>query len=90
MNDTKMKITWLDSGREPTGKPNPAFPDGVDIDASRGEPIFCRTALPYPAPRCGAFEVRCPKCDASALVTTAGRLDDPRSLKLACKYERMT
>lgn len=84
-----MKITWHDGGREPTCKPDPRFPDGIDVDASRGEEVFCRTALPYPAKRCGAFEVECPKCGARAIITTAGRADDPRSLKIACRYEGM-
>lgn len=89
MNDTKMDIKWIDAGREPTCKPDPAYPTGIDIDLSKGKPIFCRTALPYPAKRCGAFEVSCPKCGALALITTAGRPDDPRSLKLACRSEGM-
>jgi DNA-directed RNA polymerase subunit RPC12/RpoP len=80
-----MKIEWIDAGREPSCKPNPAYPDGIDIDLSRGASVRCQTALPYPARRCGAYVVECPVCGIRVMVTTAGRPDDPRSVKIACK-----
>ena len=79
-----FKIDWIDSYREPKQKPNPLYPNGQDIDASAGAMITCETALPYPAPRCGHFLILCRTCDQNIVVTTAGRPDDPRSLKIGC------
>lgn len=80
-----MKIEWIDAGREPQCKPNPDYPKGMDLDASSGSPATCSTALPYPAKRCGQYIVECETCGQRIVVTTAGRTDDPRSVKLACK-----
>lgn len=80
-----MKVTFLDSGREPQCAPNPAFPNGLDVDLSGGAAATCSTALPYPAPRCGAMIVTCEACGFTAAVTVAGRPDDPRSVKLPCQ-----
>lgn len=82
-----MKITWHDSGREPQCASNPAYPDGIDLDGSHGAAASCTAALPYPARRCGLFFVLCETCGVSAAITTAGRPDDPRSVKMACKVE---
>lgn len=82
---TKLRVTWVDSGREPTQRPDPAHPDGIDLDLSKGQAKYCETDLPYPAKRIGAFLIRCQICGLSAWITTAGRADDPRSIKLACK-----
>jgi len=80
-----MKIEWRDSGREPRCKPDPAFPQGVDLDLSAGAEKTCFTELPYPARRCGLYIIECPTCELRTGVTTAGRPDDPRSVKMACK-----
>src|SRR5262245_7441784 len=82
-----LKVEWIDAGREPTAKPDPRYPKGVDLDMSKGRGITgsCRTELPYPAPRCGQYVITCSICGLSAMVTTAGRADDPRSVKVACK-----
>lgn len=40
--------------------------------------------LPYPAPRCGIYAVKCEKCGLLVGFTTAGRPDDPRKVTLAC------
>ena len=83
-----MKSKWIDHGREPRVKPNPLYPDGIDLDISRGAEKTCSTPLPYPARRCGVYQITCEVCGMSTIVTTAGRTDDPRSLKLACKWFR--
>jgi len=80
-----LKIEWHDGGHEPQCKPNPAFPAGIDVDASNGAAVTCQTDLPHPAKRCGVYIVRCGVCGASVGLTTAGRPDDPRSVKVACK-----
>jgi hypothetical protein len=79
-------VRWIDGGREPQCAPNPDYPDGIDVDLSGGASMTCSTLLqPYPTPRCGMFRVKCQTCGYSAVITTAGRPDDPRSAKLPCK-----
>lgn len=79
-----IKVEWIDHGREPQCEPDPAFPMGKDLDISAGA-SSCVATLPYPAKRCGYFVVECSKCGMSVAVTTAGRPDDPRSLRMPCK-----
>jgi len=79
-------IEWLDSGYEPECRPDPAYPDGCDVDATRGAAAWCKADLPYPARRCGLYLVACRRCGARIAITPAGRPDDPRSLKIACKH----
>jgi len=85
----KFKIDWIDSGREPQCAPNPDFPTGIDINIARLENALeapsCFTLLPYPAKRCGYFYVECETCGTNAVITTAGRRDDPRSVRIPCR-----
>ena len=81
----KFEITWYDAGREPRSPPDPAYPDGIDVDMSNRATQTCQTALPYPAKRCGQYLVKCETCGLTTIVTTAGRRDDPRSVRLRCK-----
>lgn len=85
MNDENLKVQWVDRGRDPQCAPNPNFPHGIDLDASEGSEQSCYTSLPYPAKRCGFYHVRCTICQVDVMLTTAGRPDDPRSLKLKCR-----
>ena len=78
------KVEWIDSGREPQCPPNPKFPNGIHIDVSMGQPVACKVELPYPAKRCGRYVITCEACSLRMHVTTAGRPDDPRSIKLRC------
>lgn len=75
---------WIDREREPTQPPNPDYPNGIEMDMSDGQKS-CESVLPYPAPRCGMFYIDCKRCGTNAMITTAGRIDDPRSVKLKCK-----
>lgn len=77
-------VRWFDAGKEPQCEPNPAFPTGVDLDPCAGAP-GCKVALPYPAKRCGYYVVTCKVCGFQAYIATAGRADDPRSVRLPCK-----
>lgn len=79
-----FKVVWIDGRRFPKVAPNPAYPEGVDIEASRGAP-GCSTSLRYPADRIGQYYVDCLICGTNALITMAGRRDDPRWVKLPCK-----
>lgn len=79
-----MKIEWIDGGREPRSPPNLRFPKGIDVDMSNGSSMACLTTVPYPAKRCGTYVIECEACGLRVAVTTAGRPDDPRTVKLAC------
>jgi hypothetical protein len=79
-----LQVRWIDRYREPQVKPNPLFPNGVHLDASEPGERACQTPLPYPAKRCGIYVVTCPTCGFATGCTTAGRIDDPRSLRIGC------
>jgi hypothetical protein len=80
-----IKVRWTDRGVEPQCAPDPEYPDGKHIDISSGSKRSCKTNLDYPAPRCGYYTVKCATCGFVAIITTAGRADDPRSVILPCK-----
>lgn len=80
-----LHATWLDGGQWPKVKPNPDFPDGKDIDASLGAKKTCQMSLPHPAKRIGYYIITCDVCGLKVALTTAGRPDDPKSVKVACK-----
>ncbi len=82
-----FKVDWIDRGREPVVPPDPRYPEGIDLDCAIDALPSCYTALPYPAKRCGLYFVECNICGANALITTAGRPDDPRSVRLPCKLQ---
>jgi len=80
-----MKIEWVDGKREPQCAPDPAYPNGKDLDCSNGAAKTCTAQLTCPAPRCGHYVVECKRCGYRVAATTAGRPDDPRSIKMPCK-----
>lgn len=80
-----FKIEWIDRGRDPQNAPNPDYPKGIDLDLSQGATKSCSTPLPYPAKRIGHFLIECKECGLRVSCTTAGRADDPSSIKVACK-----
>ena len=82
---TGLKVVWFDGHREPKMRPCPRFPNGIDMDLSMGARKTCATTVPYPAKRVGYYVITCELCDQRIVVTTAGRPDDPRSVKIACK-----
>jgi hypothetical protein len=79
-----LTVEWIDAGREAQCQPNAAYPEGVDLLERPEVAAHCITLLPYPAPRCGLWVVRCPRCRKSTHITATGRVDDPRSLSMAC------
>ena len=88
--DGQMKIEFKGTGRKAKCPPNPAYPQGIDLDMSAGALTACKTTLPYPAREVGGFAVECRLCGMTAYITAAGRPDDPRSLILACKNTNST
>ena len=78
------RVTFLDRDRDPTEPPDPRYPDGIDLDMSDGARRACLVKLPHPAPRCGLWAVECTSCGFTAIVTCAGRRDDPKTLKMKC------
>lgn len=85
-----IRVTWHDHGREPKCEPNPKYPNGIDLDVSDGAKRTCTATLPYPAKRCGVYVVKCRACGRRIGCTTAGRPDDPRSIKIACREQQST
>ena len=79
-----IQIEFLSHHRKAQVAPNPDYPDGIDVDLTNGAKRACLANLPYPAECCGILFVRCRKCGTNAAITTAGRRDDPRTVKLAC------
>jgi hypothetical protein len=84
---SKLVVKWHDHGLWPELEPDTRYPMGVDLDISRGAPKTCSAELPYPAKRCGHYEITCPSCGLRVAATTAGRKDDPRSIRVACKLQ---
>jgi hypothetical protein len=80
-----FNIKWIDRYRSAKSPANPEYPNGVDVDMSTQMLPSCQSPLPYPAPRCGMYIVTCKTCGTSAVITTSGRLDDPRSVKISCR-----
>jgi hypothetical protein len=86
MGMEQFNVEWFDHGREPQCQADPAYPCGIDVvvpDRRAGN--SCTVELPYPARRCGFYNVTCTVCGMKVLVTTAGRADDPRSVTLPCE-----
>jgi hypothetical protein len=79
-----LRKRWISRHRKPTQPSDSMYPDGIDVDASRGR-AFCSITLDHPTAECGLWIVTCDVCNQRILLTTAGRLDDPRSLKMACR-----
>lgn len=83
-------IHFIDGKREADGRADPKHPDGVDLNLTQHAlQNRCCRSVPYPAPRCGLYQIVCRVCRLSAVVTVAGRADDPRSVTLACKAKGM-
>jgi hypothetical protein len=83
--DNPLIASWSGSCNPPRCKPDPRFPNGVDLDVSRGATATCQIKLQCPAKGQGGWLVQCAACGSNAFATTAGRPDDPRSIKIPCK-----
>lgn len=86
-----IDVHFIDHKRRSEEKPNPKHPDGVDVSLS--EHVLqktCTRNLPYPAPRCGLYSIKCRVCGFAGLVTVAGRADDPRTITIPCKAKGLS
>lgn len=81
----RIDVEFVSHHRKPQVAPDPRYPNGIDIDLTDGAKIACLADLPYPAECCGVLMVRCKNCGYSVAITTAGRPDDPRTVKLPCQ-----
>lgn len=80
-----MKVEFFDKGGRPKCSPDPAYPNGMDVDLSKGASLTCTAHIECPAPCMGLAVIACEKCGQRIALTVASRPDDPRSVKLACK-----
>jgi hypothetical protein len=84
MPDEQFEITWVDGRREPVCDPDPAYQYGVDLVIGAPEKPRCTVLLAYPARRCGFYRIECRRCSVVIACTTAGRVDDPKSVSFNC------
>lgn len=84
-------VIFHPSGRGAAQCPaDPRYPKGVDIDARNKEgQRSCEVELPYPAPECGLWLLKCGDCGFTLAITATGRADDPRHLILPCDDEAL-
>lgn len=87
MRADPITIEWLSRGRPPEGRPDPRFPDGINVDLAGAGAAGCVVPLPYPAACVGAWVIRCSVCGVSVGVTAAGRADDPHTVRIPCKLQ---
>lgn len=81
----KHEVRWIDGNRKAENPTDPECPEGIDINLAVAMHTSCKVSLAYPARRCGWYVIWCSACGLSAAVTTAGRADDPRSVRLPCR-----
>jgi hypothetical protein len=84
---TNIDISFASENRKAVCQSDPMFPNGKDFDLTNGVAIrmACLVELPYPAKCCGKWILRCRDCGFTAVITAAGRRDDPRKVTLPCK-----
>ena len=85
MSSEQFIIEFNPSGRGKARCPaNPMFPNGITVDMAQAKK-GCVVELPYPAPECGIWLVKCADCKLLVGATAAGRNDDPKTLIIPCK-----
>ena len=85
MGERQFRCSFVDRRGPPKVAPDPAFPTGKDLDVTRLDGPSCTVAIPYPAEERGVWIIECSRCKYRVAVTAAGRLDDPRSIRVPCK-----
>lgn len=80
-------VDFIGEGRQATVPADPAFPHGRKVHtivAAEGVQV-CEVDLTYPVPECGRHRIICRRCGVVAMITAAGRADDPTMVTLQCK-----
>jgi hypothetical protein len=83
--ESRFFVDWVDMHRTSDQPADAAYPRGCAIDVALDAMKACRLELPYPAERCGLWVVTCRACGFSIALATAGRADDPKSVRVPCK-----
>ncbi len=79
-----LHAKFLSERRKAQQPPDPRHPLGIVVDGTKGR-LACSVSLEYPSPCVGKWLIQCDTCDMVALVTAAGRVDDPHTVRLPCK-----
>lgn len=81
-----IEVSFIDGGRLAQVKPDPAFPKGQRIILTRTAiEKSCTKNIPWPAPRCGFYKIKCMECGYTAAISVAGRPDDPCMVTMPCR-----
>lgn len=83
--ESRFLVDWVDLHRYASHPADPSYPNGSAIDVALDAPRACRLALPSPTARCGLWVITCRVCGYSIALNTAGRADDPSSVRLPCR-----
>lgn len=79
---------WIGNGQKPTCSPDPDYPNGRSMDLTNDATPNCTVTLPhYPSDGRGVWVIGCFGCKLRIAITSAGRPDDPRTVKMACLSE---
>ena len=79
-----VDVIFTESFDVSEGKSDPRWPNGRPVILANAGEKFCSRNLPYPAPKCGSYEVKCLDCGKTATIAVAGRPDDPRIIVMRC------
>lgn len=83
--ESRFLVDWVDQHRETPHPADPAYPAGTAIDVALDAMKACRVQLAYPAARCGLWVITCRVCGYAIALATAGRADDPCSVRVPCR-----
>jgi hypothetical protein len=91
-----FSISWsartrVENGVARTGPAHPATPgfeNGTDLDLARDAASWCTASCPPWPGKLGMLHLRCQHCDVTVDLTTAGRADDPKLVRLPCWWGR--
>lgn len=82
---SRFLIDWIDAHRESAHPADPDYPEGIAIDVAQEAPRACRVQLESPAKGRGLWVISCRACGYAIALATAGRADDPCSVRVPCR-----
>jgi hypothetical protein len=91
-----LRVEWRErhvrSRREapaPAASPvQDAYPGGIDVDLAMGGGAHCSAVLPQHPGKPGLYDIRCTRCGLSLALTSGGRSNDPRAVRVPCGWGR--